>query len=234
MKSLTISVVLVLLTATASLAEKKVSVSERDFDFGKTVQHVTITHDFWIKAVGDEAVRITKVIPGCGCTQIPLKDSVIAPGDSTSLRIILDTQSFRGRINKKPSFFTDADMAEVKLKLFAEIETEPSTGHPLRLNPVELDVSQFSPKTRRRARLLVSNVSLQDFTITPVDTTNRSFGVRLPQIIEAGQTVEVFVVVHKDAVETSFKESITFEAVSETVRQRYTIPVIRLYKPDKR
>lgn len=225
---------LVLLISTAVFADKKVSVSESSFNFGKTVQHVTIIHDFWIKSVGDETVRITKVIPGCGCTQIPLTDSVIAPGDSTSLRIILDTQAFRGRINKNPSFETDADTAPFKLKLFAEIVTEPASARPLRLNPVELDVSQFSKKTRRRGKLIISNRSGQDFAITPVDTTNRSFAIRLPAIIPAGDSAEVFVVVHKEAVETDFKESITFEAVSETTRQRYTIPVIRLYKPDKR
>ena len=215
-------------------AEKRVTVSESSFNFGKVIQHVTITHDFWLKAVGDEPVRITKVLPGCGCTQIPLIDSVIAPGDSTCLRIILDTQSFRGRINKYPSFITDADTAKFKLKLFAEIDTEPTTSHPLRLAPFELDVSQFSKKSRRRGSLLISNHSQQDFTITPIDTTGRSFAVRLPKTIPAGDTTEVFVMVHKDAVETDFKESITFEAVGETIRQRYTIPVIRMYKPDKR
>lgn len=234
MRTAVISLTLVLLISTAVFAEKKVSVSESSFNFGKTVQHVTIIHDFWIKSIGDEPVTITKISPGCGCTKIPLLDSVIAPGDSTSLRIILDTQAFRGRINKHPSFVTDADTAAFKLKLFAEIVTEPASARPLRLNPVELDVSQFSQKTRRRGKLVIISRSLQDFTITPVDTTNRSFAVRLPAIIPAGDSAEVFVVVHKDAVESDFKESITFEAVSETTRQRYTIPVIRLYKPDKR
>lgn len=223
-----------LLTATVIFAEKKASVSERDFNFGKTVQHVTIIHDFWIRADGDEPVRIIKAIPGCGCTKIPLVDSIIEPGDSISFRVILNTQAFRGQINKHPAIITDADSAKIKLNLYAEVDTRPTKSRPLRLNPIELDVSQFGQKTRRRAKLLISNQSDEAFTITPIDTTNRSFAIRLPETIPVGDTAEVFVVVHKEAIETDFKESITFEAVGKTIRQRYTIPVIRLYKPDKR
>ena len=98
-----LSLILIVAVASVSYAEAKLEIPSRSFNFGKVIQHVTITHEFWLKSVGDEPLTVTQIWPGCGCTQIPLEDSTIAPGDSLALKIILDTQSFRGNLAKHPS-----------------------------------------------------------------------------------------------------------------------------------
>ena len=231
MKSLFLISVLILLLVSLSSAEKKVGISESEFNYGKIIQHVVLTHDYWIKSIGDEPVRIMRTLPGCGCTEMPLTDSVIAPGDSVNMRIVLNTQSFMGRITKHPSFYTDADTVEVKLKMYAEIEMDADNSVPFKISPREGDISQFSDKPRRRGRVLITNQGEETYLINPVDTSNRSFAVRFPEKIAPGETAEVFFVVHKDALESEFKESVTFEAVGQTERVRYSIPVVRIYKP---
>lgn len=233
MKTIALISILTLSLVSLSSAEKKVGVSESEFNYGRIIQHVVLTHDYWIKSLGDEPVKIVQTIPGCGCTQIPLTDSIIPPGDSVNMRIILNTQNFMGRITKHPAFRTDADTTEVKLKMYAEVERDPDNSVPFKISPREADVSQFTDKVRRRGRVLITNQSSETFTINPVDTSNRSFSVRFPEKIAPGETVEVFLLVHKEAIETEFKESITFEAVGQTERVRYSIPVVRIYKPSE-
>lgn len=226
--------ILLLLVAGSAKAEVSYTLNETAFNFGKTPQHVTVTHNFWIKSTGDELLRIEKVDPGCGCTTIPLPDSTVAPGDSVRLQIILDTKNFRGRINKTPKFKTNADSAMVSLKIFAEMITSQATGMPLWISPPKVNVSQFGPKVRRRAKLVITNYGDEPFRLTPIDTANRSFAIRLPELINPGDSAEVFIVVHKEAVETEFKESVTFEGIGKTKRIRYSIPVVRTYYPEGR
>ena len=83
---------LIILSVSLSLnAAPQIQIPETTFNFGKAPQRAVVSHVFWIKSVGTDTLVIKKVIPGCGCTKAPLKDSVLAPGDSTSLEIILAT-----------------------------------------------------------------------------------------------------------------------------------------------
>ena len=77
---------LMLLPMTALLqAGPALAIEEDSFDFGYVPQRSKIAHVFWLKSVGDETLKITKVTPGCGCTKAPLEKSELAPGDSTRL-----------------------------------------------------------------------------------------------------------------------------------------------------
>ncbi len=234
MRKYILSILSILFVASMAAGEASYTLSESTFNFGRTPQHVIVTHDFWVKSTGDEPLRIEKVNPGCGCTTIPMPDSLVMPGDSARLQIVLDTKNFRGRINKKPSFKTNIDSAMVSLKLYAEMVTNLETATPLRITPAKVNVSQFGPKPRRRAKLMIRNYSEEPFKLSPVDTAFRSFAIKLPELIAPGDSAEIFIVVHKDAVETEFKQSITFEALGETERIRYTIPVMRTYYPEGR
>ncbi|MCP4685926.1 MAG: DUF1573 domain-containing protein, partial [bacterium] len=61
--------------ATGVLAGPKLEIKEATFDFGRISQNRILTHDFWLRSVGDDTVRVIRLWPGCGCTQIPLEDS---------------------------------------------------------------------------------------------------------------------------------------------------------------
>jgi hypothetical protein len=54
----------VLIIASQALAVPKMFLPEEKFDFGYTPQNVKVTHTFWIKSVGDDTLKILKVVPG--------------------------------------------------------------------------------------------------------------------------------------------------------------------------
>ena len=219
----------VISAASSLVAGPKLYIPEPTFNFGKVPQRATVSHTFWLKSDGDDTLKITKVVPGCGCTKAPLKDSVLAPGDSTAISIYFDSKSYRGFVSKKPYLETNIGDQKFYLQIHTEVLPEPEQMRPVKLKPYILDVSQFSVKPRRRARSWIINESEDDLTLNMLDDKEKSFVVKLPKLVKANDSAQIIITVNKDAIESEFNESFTFE-ISDEVRSRFSLPVRRMYR----
>lgn len=215
------------MVATSASGEPAIEFTHDTFNFGKTVQQVVLTHDFWIKSTGDAPLEILEVVPGCGCTKSTLSDSIIAPGDSASLHIVFSSGRFRGNVSKRPYLRTNVSEENIYLKIFAELEINPAASTPAVLTPSAVDVSQFDERPRRKARFTLENVSDVDQKLTVVDSTGKSFTVEIDKKIKKGEAVQGIITVNEDAMGTEFEESITLELVGKE-RVRYSVPVKRM------
>ena len=215
--------------ASSLMAGPNLYIRESTFNFGKVPQRATVSHTFWLISDGDDTLRITKVVPGCGCTKAPLMDSVLAPGDSTAISIYFDSKSFRGFVSKKPYFETNINDDKVYLQIHTEVLPDPDLMRPVKLKPYILDVSQFSVKPRRRARAWIINESEEDLEIKMLDDQGKSFAVVLPELVKANDSAEIIITVNEDAIETEFNESFTFE-INDEVGSRFSLPVKRMYR----
>lgn len=214
----------------ALVAAPAVKIPHDTFNFGKVIQNATTTHSFWIKSVGDDTLRILDVVPGCGCTQMPLTDSVLAPGDSTRLDIIFSTKSFVGDVQKHPYLQVNTPTERVSVTIQSEILVQPETAMPMVVKPWRVDVSQFTVQPRRRAVFELVNKSDRALEVKAVDTFFKSFSVQLPARIAPSATAEGLVIVNKDKVKTPFKESFTFQVSGGGTTDFYTVPVERLFR----
>lgn len=209
-------------------AGPKIAFNESNYSFGKATQHEILTKRFWIKSVGDKPARIVEALQDCACTELFLKDSTVAPGDSVPLDVSLNTRSFIGFVNKRSHFLIAGSADSTYLMLYAEVMIKPTEAKPLTLAPVHVDVSQFSVKPRRKSVITLTNHSDSDLEISLVDTTAKSFDVTIPQVIKAGGSVEGTIIVKKDRIPRSFAESFAFE-LNDDGRSRYSVPVVRIY-----
>jgi hypothetical protein len=225
-----LGVLAVFACASVVMAGPKAKVTDDTMDFGKVMQGATLTHTFWVKSVGDQKLIITKTDPGCGCTQMPIEDSVLAPGDSTPIHITLSTKGFIGNIAKRPSFETNDGTGVNYLKMFADVLTDMQMAGSVILNPPRVDVSQFTVKPRRKAKFSIVNHSKMDVNVAVVDSAFKSFDVETPKVVKAGDSAEAQIVVHEDAVKSGFLQSVTFEFTGDE-RIRWSLPVQRLYRP---
>jgi len=216
----------------AALAGPELEIKEATFDFGRISQNRILTHDFWLKSVGDDTLRVVRLWPGCGCTQIPLVDSTIPPGDSMPLTIIFNTGRFVGAVHKTPELTTNESGDRIQLNIHARVLTKDDGPGPLEVRPEVLDVSQFGEKTRRRARFHVENRTDHDMKLVVTDSTGKSFDIKLPGKVGAGETIEGLITVHEDRVEADFEESVTFRAFG-SAESSYTLPVKRHYYNNK-
>lgn len=225
-----IFIVCILLVATSSVfAQPKIQINETSFNFGKCPQHAEVSHTFWLKSVGTENLVITEVVPGCGCTKAPLKDSVLAPGDSTSLEIIFSTKSYRGFVAKKPYIVTNISEEKIYLRIDAELVPEPETIGPVSFEPYKVDVSQFTEAPRRKAKFHLVNKSGRDYDIKLLDVSSKPFEVKLPNKIKAGETVEGMLTVNEDMVDSEFDSSITIE-INDDFSSRISLPIKRIIR----
>ena len=83
---LTCGLILGLMLATVSVqADSDLIVPQTMYDFGFAPQNAKISHTFELYNSGDDSLKITKVVPGCGCTKTPLAKDQLAPKEKTSV-----------------------------------------------------------------------------------------------------------------------------------------------------
>ena len=221
--------IVVTLAATGLKAAPRAEIPNSTFNFGKVSQQVTIYHTFWVKSTGDDTLIITKVVPGCGCTKAPIQDTVLAPGDSTRMQIFFSTWQYRGYVIKKPHIITNAPDSITYAQILAEPVTDPSSLRPVSVEPLKIDVSQFSAAVRRKATFKIINKGSQDYPLEFVEASGGVFDVDLPPVVKAGETALGTITVRERDVEGEFQTSFTFE-VGDEGRTRFTLPVRRMYR----
>src|SRR5262245_37574271 len=71
------------------------------YDFGKAVQHKTLTTELSIRNTGNEDLVIETVTTSCGCTAAVAGEKTIKPGASTPLRVDLETRAAVGKLERQ-------------------------------------------------------------------------------------------------------------------------------------
>jgi hypothetical protein len=199
---------------------------ESEFDFGYVPQNSTITHAFTMKSVGTETLKITKVVPGCGCTKVPLTKKELAPGESTDLEIVFSTKRYRNRVVKSPRIVTNDGTSGTNVRIISTVVARPDSTYPIVIKPYKLDISQFGEKPRSEMKFHITNVSDVDIELTLIDKPDGLFDIKLPKSIDAGETAQAQLTLRDDAMDASFEKSITLELDDEQA-SRFTIPVKR-------
>ncbi len=64
MKKTILALIVLLAIATSTFAAPKIYVPEQYFDFGYAPQNSALKHDYWIKNIGTDTLKITRVKPG--------------------------------------------------------------------------------------------------------------------------------------------------------------------------
>src|SRR5919108_5399266 len=73
---------------------KLVVVQGNSLNFGDALTDTKVTKEVTIKNMGKDTLRILEAKAQCGCTATLLKDSTLAPHDSTKLGITFDTRNY--------------------------------------------------------------------------------------------------------------------------------------------
>jgi len=83
----------------------KIRFSESRFDFGTVDEGAIVTHRFSFQNVGKEPLIISKGASTCGCTVPEFPRTPIAPGDTSSVKVVFNTDNKSGP-QKKPVTLT--------------------------------------------------------------------------------------------------------------------------------
>jgi hypothetical protein len=215
--------------AISTIAAPRLELRETEFDFGYAPQNSQLSHVFWLKSVGTDSLKITKVIPGCGCTQAPLEKSDVAPGDSTRLEIIFSTKAYVGPISKSPRIETNTGDSVTRVQFKVNCLLRPDSTYPVLFKPYKVDVSQYGETPRSEMAFTITNVSDSDLTVALAYKPDGLFDVTLPKSVKAGKTEPGLVKLRPEALEQSFEKSFTVQ-FGDAAKTRFTIPVKRTLK----
>jgi len=99
-----------------------VEISEKTWDFGEIKQGDKVEHGFVVKNNGKSELIIRKVKASCGCTAIKPQKTVLAPGESTEIATVFNSQGKSGRQNKSVTVVTnDPKSTSVLLRITGNV-----------------------------------------------------------------------------------------------------------------
>ena len=144
MKTLTRWAVLIVTLSTAALAQvgpPKIEVSPTVYDFGTIAGTVQVETTISVHNAGESTLEILSVTTSCGCTRAHIADEKIAPGQTTTVKIIFDARSHVGErevLLTEPEAVThvvylrtnDPARPEVEIEIRAMVMPENLTSIP--------------------------------------------------------------------------------------------------------
>lgn len=106
----------------------KAEFESKTFNFGTMKQKSSASYEFVFKNTGKSDLIIRKIKSTCGCTVVNPKETVIKPGQTSSLKAIFNSGTRRGRQNKTVTVITnDPENSMILLRLTGEVEA-PKTN----------------------------------------------------------------------------------------------------------
>ena len=91
-------------------------------DFGKLIQGEKVSYTYKFKNVGNAALVISAVLPGCNCTVAQFTRTPIAPGESGTIGINLNTETKKGLTHNAVTVQANTYPADTRLSFSANVE----------------------------------------------------------------------------------------------------------------
>jgi len=213
------------LNASAPRSGPKIELSEESWYFGFLPTNVKVQHNYWLRSVGTDTLRIIKVESGCGCTTAPLSKNVIPPGDSAKLELFFNTEKMMGKMIKQVDITcNDPQRSHLPVRFHGIINYEHDS---VRVKPRLIGFPETMKNSQRAKETIeVFNNSHSDIDLQIVDSPADFVEVVLSRNrLAAGSSgrVELRFVMPPDKtgdINTSF--TIEF---SGSQRDRITVPV---------
>jgi uncharacterized cupredoxin-like copper-binding protein len=84
----------------AQVAQPKLEIKQKSFDFGDIKQGKTVSHTFVLENSGNALLKITEVKATCGCTAAAPEKKELKPGESTKVEVKFNSAGRQGEQNK--------------------------------------------------------------------------------------------------------------------------------------
>ncbi len=210
-------------------AGPRLAIPDSAFNFGLVPQNAKVSHMFWLYSMGTDSLKFIKVSPGCGCTQAPLGQSELAPGDSTALEIIFSTGHYSGKQSKYPSVQTNEGGEVRNVQFIANVFTKPDATYPAVFMPYKFDLSRYGEKDRLSLDFTLKNITDHALDMSLVDSPPEMFKVNYSRKIKPGETAKGKIEISKNYIDKQFEKSITFQ-FNDKDNTRFTVPVTRVIR----
>jgi hypothetical protein len=168
-----------------------ISISEKEWDFGKIKEDERPVHIFTIKNIGREELIISRVRTSCGCTATMLSSDHILPGKSSELKVTFNPTGYKGLVKKDINIESnDPQIPNKKITIIAEVEPIPSPQ--AFLSNSQWDLGLISQGDLPTFAFTIENKGELDLVINKIDISEYvQYDVEIPLNILPGEKQEV-------------------------------------------
>jgi len=209
----------------------KISLPEKEWDFGYIPQNAVVSHFFTIKNDGDDTLQIIKVRPGCACTYAPLKKGILAPRDSTSLEVIFSSRNYQGSKTMVVAIFSSDTSNYPDINFTANIENE----FPLfQVEPSQVKFDSLRVDKTNPKKVTILNKSTSPLQILVAEKPREFVDFQISKnSLNPKEKTEILLQVNRKATPGPFQTNLTLDfSGGGPEKTRYTLPIsgIILYK----
>lgn len=157
-----------LFLASPAHAAPVMELSSASWNMGAIFQWTNPFTQVTIRNKGDQDLLVNDVKASCGCTAVIISDKVIKPGGEGTLRIEFSSSSYRGRIRRDVTLYTNDPAAAVKVIPISGVvkADKASVGE---LEPEDLDIGVVAPYETRHFSFNIKNKGNIDLPISGVE-----------------------------------------------------------------
>jgi hypothetical protein len=103
----------------------RIRVEPESFDFGRVRQRRTLRKAFRLLNLGEAPLVIERISRSCGCTQATTDVDTLQPGESTPLRVTVETRTSQGPIENSVLLRSnDPETPTLRVRLRATVVAE--------------------------------------------------------------------------------------------------------------
>ncbi|MCI0330509.1 MAG: DUF1573 domain-containing protein [candidate division Zixibacteria bacterium] len=208
----------------------RLEISQKVWDFGYIPRGAKVTHNFVLKNVGNDTLKITNVRKSCGCTAAPLKKDVLFPGDTTELAVTFSSGAYQGPVSK--AVYVESNDP---IEPFIDITFNATVSIPSKLLSIDPFFIKFDTVRGLplKASIKVVNIDAQpvSFSITQEPLDYVSLKARKKKIAP-GKEAEIEVELKKAPPAGEFGTSFTLMC-DDDKNTRFSIPIQGYYLSPK-
>jgi len=207
----------------------RLEISDKNWDFGFIPRGAKVTHNFLVKNIGNDTLKITNVRKTCGCTTAPIHRDVLLPGDTTTLEVTFNSGSYQGPIQK--TVYVESNdpiqpFMDIGFSATVAVPASQLTFDPLMVN---FDTVHAVPT---KAILKVTNMDSNSVSFSVLEAPAGFAALKAKRKkLSAGKETELEVNL-KNPPAGEFNTSFTL-VCNDAKKTRYTIPIHGFYPQPK-
>lgn len=208
----------------------RLDLKERVFDFGIVPRDAHVVHNFILKNIGNDTLKILEIKPGCSCTTAPVDKKSIGVDDSTVMPVTFATGKRSGKTNKPVNVTTDMKPRGLfPISIEAYVESPTMNIPQISAEPRTLEYTPPDSKTRDELKTVLTNNSDSEIQVKIIDYNPKLGTPKLSKDrIKPGKTAELSFDFEPQLNYKTVNGSLTLELRGDGVTiNRYTVPIIR-------